>query len=81
MRGRERAMSVSVYRCYLLDADNHMIGSELFRGTDDEAAIRFAKELCARRPEKCHGIELWQAERMVFSQKIREGSEGAVAAD
>jgi hypothetical protein len=74
-------MSVSVYRCYLLDANNHIIGSELFRGTDDDAAIRFAKQLCEKQPESCHAIELWQGDRMVFRHKIRESSDGAVAAD
>lgn len=74
-------MSVSVYRCYLLNADDRIIGSELFRGTDDEAATAFAKELCERRPESCHGVELWQADRMVFRQRIREGSSDAVVAE
>jgi hypothetical protein len=40
-------MSVAVYRCYLLDAGNHIIGTELFRGTDDEAAICVPKNLRA----------------------------------
>ena len=74
-------MSVSVYRCYLLSADDHIIGSEEFSVADDDAAIRFARELCERLPESCHGIELWQAERMVFRHKIREGSAGVIAAD
>jgi hypothetical protein len=73
-------MSVSVYRCYLLDAENRITGSELIEATEDDAAIRFAKELCDRQPESCHGIELWQADRMVFRQKVREeSSEGAIA--
>lgn len=74
-------MSVSVYRCYLLSAQDKIIGSELFRGTDDEAAIRFAKELCERMSESCRGVELWQADRMVCRHKVRESSSGEVAAE
>jgi hypothetical protein len=68
-------MSVSVYRCYLLDAQNHIVGSQLFQGTNDDAAIQFAKELCERQPESCHGIELWQSDRMIIREKIRKTSE------
>jgi hypothetical protein len=39
---------VSVYKCNLLDASGRIIAAQLFRGTDDEAAIRFAMDLCER---------------------------------
>jgi len=42
---------VSVYRCYLLGVSDRIIGSQVFRGTDDEAAIRFSKDLCKQLPE------------------------------
>ena len=67
---------VSVYRCYLLGVSDRIIGSQVFRGTDDEAAIRFSKDLCKQLPESCHGIELWQGDRRVLRHNHREGSSG-----
>jgi hypothetical protein len=48
----------------------------VFRGTDDEAAIRFSKELCEQLPESCQGIELWHGDRLVLRHRHREGSSG-----
>jgi len=64
---------VSVYRCYILGASDHFIGSRVFRGTDDEAAIRFSKDLCKQLLESCHGIELWQGARLLLRQRHRSG--------
>jgi len=66
----------SIYRCYLLSANDHIIGSQVVPRTDDEAAIRFAKDLCEQLPESCHGIELWDRDRLVMRHKHREGSSG-----
>jgi hypothetical protein len=46
----------------------------VFRGTDDEAAIRFAKDLCKQLPESCHGVELWHGDRRLLRHKHREGA-------
>jgi hypothetical protein len=54
----------------------HFIGFRVFRGTDDEAAIRFSKELCEELAESCHGIELWQGDRLVLRHKHHERSSG-----
>jgi hypothetical protein len=43
-----------------------IIEAQLFGGTDDEAAIRFAMDLCERQSESCRGLELWQGDRLVM---------------
>lgn len=62
----------AVYRCDLLDASARTIGTRLFRGTDDEAAIEFAVTLSEAAPESC-GIELWQGDRLVLRHDLRGG--------
>jgi hypothetical protein len=61
---------VSAYKCNLLDGSGAIIGAQLFRGTDDEAAIRLAMDLGERQSESCRGIELWQRERLMMRQEL-----------
>jgi hypothetical protein len=61
---------ISVYKCNLLDSSGSIIGGQLFRGTDDEAAIKFAMELSERQSESCRGFELWQRDRLVTRRAL-----------
>jgi len=67
---RSVRLMVSVYKCNLLDSSGSIIGTQLFRGTDDEAAIRFAMDLGGRQFESCRGIELWQGDRLVMRREL-----------
>jgi hypothetical protein len=61
---------VSVTNATLLDGSGSIIGAQLFRGTDDEAAIRFAMDLGERQSENYPCIELWQGDRFVIRRAL-----------
>jgi hypothetical protein len=52
------------YRCYLLDASNHIASVELIRCPDDDAAKLRAHDILAEQPQ-VSAVEVWQRARQV----------------
>lgn len=48
------------YRAYFLNREGHVLNVQVFDATDDDQALRHAREL-----KHHHAIEVWQRSRMV----------------
>jgi hypothetical protein len=56
---------MAVYRCYLLDDQNHIVApGEVLNAPDDETAKAQAKTMC-ERSKSCASIELYCGDRLV----------------
>jgi len=52
------------YRCYFLDSDDRIRGSQEIQCHTDAEAVHVARRMLARRPHE-HAFELWQGTRRV----------------
>lgn len=57
------------YRCYFLDAENHILAVEAAEIADDVAARHWADAM-SRRHLGSQAVELWCRERMVHRQAL-----------
>jgi hypothetical protein len=56
---------MSLYRCFFLDATNHIIGpAEIIEADDDQGAIGRAQHICDENPA-CTNVDLWCGDRHV----------------
>ena len=60
---------MSLYRCFLINAENHIIepATEI-EASHDDAAIAHARRLCENRPE-CADVEVWCGAKRVGNVK------------
>jgi hypothetical protein len=56
--------AMHAYRCYLLDASDHVALVELIRCPDDDAAKLRARDILAGQPQ-FSAVEVWQRARQV----------------
>lgn len=68
------------YRCYFLSTGDSCFGAmqtiaiadNFPANTDDEARL-MAETLYRRQPDRSHGYEVWQANRLVYRHKASRG--------
>ena len=60
------------YRCYYVDANNHVTGVEQVTAEDDEAAIEAAKGFLNAPRWSAVGIEVWERDRRIWRSREAE---------
>lgn len=58
------------FRCYFLNAANHIVGVEICDCPDDAAATRWAERIGRNGPPTRAGLEIWCRDRMVQRQEF-----------
>ena len=60
------------YRCYYVDAKDHITGVEQVAAEDDGAAIQSARGLLRAKQFVGVGVELWEGKRRVWRSRDAE---------
>jgi len=66
---RYQAKSMALYRCYFLDARNHVISFVIINTATDTLACTEADKLWKASPH--HGVELWNGAAMIHHEIAR----------